>query len=442
MPKLLIPRGATPQQVCDLAKIIPGVLEPFGVDDMLTGRGATLKVRTAVKYFLVAMGVPRDMVRNTMTLEELCQRFNADDCKAAFDRNAWPHARRFPGFPQPAPTPQPVPVEIDDAPQPLEPQPIMPEPAPEPAPIKPRKREEPAPASGLDAVLSEIMRREIEAAFAKRPALDPIEVERLVQKYTTITRVEIVRPGADPEPIPGAHHHAFPALLKLASARHHVYLYGPAGSGKSTAAKNAAAALKLGFASTGKVDSKYDLLGFRDAHGRMVRTPFRETWEGGGLFLFDEMDRSDPSAVVAMNNGLATGQLDFPDGTIARHADCVVIAGGNTAMRGGDRLYSAAIGQDASVSDRFVFLPWGYDESLERMIAGDDAGRWVSFVQNVRRSAAKLKIDLVASPRSSIEGAKLIRAGFTPKETADMVLWRGLDPAMIAKITADVGSVS
>jgi len=436
MPKLLIPRGATPRQVCDLAKIEPGVLEPFGIDDMLTGRGATLKVRSAVKYFLLAFGVERSMVRDTMTLAELCDRFNMADCKAAWLSDTWPRGNHRPGPPAPQPPAPFSPTPAPPTPMPENPIviPDLPDDLPEPPPVIAK----PSPVGGLEAFLTGIMRGEIDAAFAKRPVVDQAEIERLVQKFTTITRVEIARPGQDPEILPGTHHAAFPALLKLASARHNVYLYGPAGSGKSTAAKNAATALKLGFASTGKVDSKYDLLGFRDAHGRMVRTPFRETWEGGGLFLFDEMDRSDPSAVVAMNNGLATGQLDFPDGTIAKHADCVVIAGGNTAMRGGDRLYSAAIGQDASVSDRFVFLPWNYDEGLERSIAGDDAGTWVSFVQNVRRSAAKLKIDLVASPRSSIEGAKLLRAGFNRQEVASMVLWRGLDPAMIAKITADV----
>lgn len=427
MPKLVIPKGAGPRLVASLAGIQPGTLESISLEPL---PGHEVSPRTAVKYYLVACGWPRQEVRESMGLAEMVAAFNAEKCRAAWEANRWPHDRR-PHAPQPQPEPQPEP---QPQPQPEPENQPMPQPEPMPQPKPPA-----APAGSLEAALAAIVDMRVEAAMAARPAIDVEEVRRIAREAASVTRVEVVTPAGDVKPVEGLHHREFPKLLKLASARFHVFLHGPSGSGKSTAAKAASKALGLGFGSTGKVDSKYDLLGFRDAHGRTIRTPFREIWENGGLFLFDEMDRSDPSAVVALNNGLATGSLDFADGTVEKHPDTVIIAGGNTTMRGADRMFTAAVSQDASVADRFVFLAWGYDEGLERQLAGDDQAAWVNMVQNVRRAVAALKVDLVVSPRASIEGAKLLRMGFPQKQVAEMVLWKGCDAATVSKVLANVG---
>lgn len=422
MPKLIIPKGTSPVGLCAMAGIKPGEVTTVGLEPLA---GHTVAARTAIRYFLIASGRDRNMVREA-SLPVLASMFNDDASKAVFAADAW----RAKGEPIPDETPD------DDE---KEPAPVpTPEPAPEPAPLPKTKPAPEAPATGLDALLAGIVASVVDRRLAERPAVDLDEVRRVAREAANIVTVQVQHPGEAPAPVPGLHHRAFPDLLRLAGARIHVYLHGPAGGGKSTAAKACAGALKLPFGSTGKVDSKYDLLGFRDAHGRTVRTPFREVWEAGGVFLFDELDRSDPSAVVALNNGLATGALDFADATVDRHPDCVIIAGGNSTMRGADRMYTAAVSQDASVSDRFVFLAWGYDENLERALAGDDSGEWVSFVQNVRRAAAALKIDMVASPRASIEGARLLRLGFKRDAVESMALWKGLDPASIAKIRANL----
>ena len=418
MPRLTIPKGIKPRALCDLAGIKPGEVSTVAIEPIAP---YTVAPRSAIRYFLIASGRDRQTVRDA-SMSALAAMFNEPATLAVWTRDTWRAAG------EPEPKPEEAPGEDDDgeeSPKPEAPKPEAPKPAP-------------SPVSGLDALLSGIVSTIVDARLAERPAVDPAEIARIARAAVSLVTVEIKAPGEEPKRVPGVHHRLFPALLKLAAARHHVYLHGPAGSGKSTAAKACADALKLAFGSTGKVDSKYDLLGFRDAHGRVVRTPFREIWEAGGLFLFDELDRSDPSAVVALNNGLATGALDFADATVERHPDCVIIGGGNSTLRGADRLYTAAVSQDASVSDRFVFLAWGYDEGLERALAGDDSGEWVNFVQNVRRASAALKVDLVASPRASIEGAKLLRLGFKRDEVEHMALWKGLDPASIAKIRANL----
>jgi len=424
VPRLVVPSNASPRQLCAMARILPGTLTAISLDCL---PGGDIPVRTAVKYYLIASGFPRDDVKNAWGFRALIEAFNGQKCVDVYASDAWS------GHEQPTPIPQ---QKEPAMPDPYIPPPVrQPEPTPEPTPA-------PKATGSLDAIIAEIARGEIDRALANRPTLDEARIREIARDAANVTRVEIVLPGAGPETIPGSHHRQFQTLLRLTGLRMHVYLHGPAGSGKSTAAKNAALALKLPFGSTGKIDSKYDLLGFRDAHGRMVRTQLRESWEFGGLFLFDEFDRSDPSAGVALNNGLSTGALDFADCTVPKHPDCVIVAGGNTTMRGADRIYLAATSQDGSVADRFKFIDWQYDEDLESTLAGEDSGPWVSYVQRIRRSAATLKIDLIVSPRASIDGAKLLRAKFAQNEVEQMTIWRGLDPASVAKIKAAAGAQS
>jgi hypothetical protein len=173
----------------------------------------------------------------------------------------------------------------------------------------------------------------------------------------------------------GTQHKAFKSLVMLAMALNgedkNIWLAGPAGSGKTTAARKLADALDLGerFDFNGAIDTEYKLSGFVDAKGRVVSTAFRKIWENGGVYLFDECDASMPGALLAFNAALANGVAAFPDGSIKRHPETVIIAAANTWGFGGDANYIGRAKLDAAFLDRFVTLAWGYDEDLERTIA-------------------------------------------------------------------------
>jgi len=172
-------------------------------------------------------------------------------------------------------------------------------------------------------------------------------------------------------------HMTFGKLVMLASALgnedKNVWLAGPAGSGKTTAARKLAAALgydeESEFDFNGAIDTEYKLSGFVDAKGRVVSTAFRKIWENGGVYLFDECDASMPGALLAFNAALANGYAAFPDGTIKRHEKTVIVAAANTWGFGGDANYVGRAKLDAAFLDRFVTLTWNYDENLEREIA-------------------------------------------------------------------------
>lgn len=250
----------------------------------------------------------------------------------------------------------------------------------------------------------------------------------------------------------GRQHKSFGDLLALLEAGLNVWLVGPAGSGKTTAAEFAAKALGRRFYFNGAIDSEYKLLGFVDAGGKVISRPFREAWEQGGVYLFDEVDASLPSALLAFNAALANGVCDFPDACIPKHPDFVCIAGGNV-WNGATSEYCGRMKQDAAFLDRFVQLEWSYDEALEVEIAtcaavsiakangGDEkaamvaATEWTDYVQAMRKRAKDHGIKIVISPRASMNGAKLLAAGKLSLERVQSVtLRKGLDKDTWAKL--------
>lgn len=245
--------------------------------------------------------------------------------------------------------------------------------------------------------------------------------------------LEIVVKHSDRDPVrlDGPFHPMLPTVITMLGAKSHVYLVGPAGCGKTTIAEQAAKALGIEFRFTGAVGSPYELVGYRDANGHVIRTQFRDAYEHGGLFLFDEVDASDARALLRFNAALANGWSDFPDGKIARHPDFRCIAAANTFGNGADRQYVGRAQLDAATLDRFAFLPMDYDETLEKSI-GDAA--WCQYIHKVRRIVRDLKLRHVVSTRAVIMGSALLGAGVERATVEAAVLWKGLDADGIAKV--------
>ena len=135
-------------------------------------------------------------------------------------------------------------------------------------------------------------------------------------------------------PVGSKRHQIFAALRMTVAAKVNVFLVGPAGSGKTTVAKQVAHSLGLRFHFNGAIHSEYKLTGFRDAQGKVHRTAFREAFEHGGLYLFDEIDASQPAALLAFNAALANGMFDFPDRHVQAHPNFRCIAAANTWGKG------------------------------------------------------------------------------------------------------------
>lgn len=230
----------------------------------------------------------------------------------------------------------------------------------------------------------------------------------------------------------GIVHYQFEELITIVRTGLNVFLTGPAGSGKTTAANQCAKALNIPFYFTGAIASEFKLTGFIDANGKIVSTEFRKAYENGGLFLFDEIDGSFPQAVLAFNAALANDYMDFPDKRIKRHKNFYCIAAANTYGQGADRQYVGRNQLDAASIDRFIFIDWKYDEAMERKLADDD--KWVDYVQSIRRVIEKKEIRHIVSPRASFFGAKLLKNNLDRELVESSVLWKGLDNTTIQMI--------
>jgi len=268
--------------------------------------------------------------------------------------------------------------------------------------------------------------------------LDADAVRDIVRKelpnLIPVTRLEIVTASGTKDHGSKPRHKTLPTLIQALAQKLPVALVGPAGSGKTTAAEQAAEALEVKFYIQGAVQGAHELLGFVDAHGRYQSTPFRQAFEHGGIVCLDELDAGDAAGILVCNSALANGYMAFPDSTepVKRHADFVVVACLNTYGTGADRVYVGRNQMDGATMDRFVVLLWNYDERLERAICGNDS--WCDRVQALRSGAAKEKARVVISPRASIYGARLLASGMTQHVVEESVVWKGIDSELRRRI--------
>ncbi len=247
-------------------------------------------------------------------------------------------------------------------------------------------------------------------------------------------------PEATPEPVPipraPGEHESFGKLLSAVKAGMNVLLVGPAGSGKTTACKKAADALELPFdyVALGPTITESRIFGYMNAAGTYVPTGFRTVYENGGVFLFDEMDSGNPAVLVAINAAIENGVASFPDGLKHRHPDARFVASANTFGRGATAEYVGRNALDAATLDRFTArIEWTYDEALETSIGGNP--EWTKTVQAHRAAVAEIGLKRhVISPRASINGSKLLAAGWKRADVEAAALYWGLDEATTQKL--------
>jgi len=308
----------------------------------------------------------------------------------------------------------------------------------------PQPTPQPTPQNSADNALTIAIANALQATgfSAPKAEIDESKVIELIKQHATpaIKQIEVKQISGDFKNV-GLQHKFFPQLLQLATARLNVWLYGPAGTGKTSAAKAVADALELpfGFVAFSRQSSKGDLFGIRDARGEYHESQFVRVYRDGGVILLDEIDCANDNVLKSLNAALDNGFAVTPDGVIEKHADCIVIAGANTVGNGADAEYSAAQQIDASTLDRFFFLHWPVDEAFEAALIGaakaDESAdtlrgsdvptkeQWLHVVRSARRNGSANRVWI--SSRAVRDGAKLIGAGVCLKDLCTGLIWRG-----------------
>jgi DNA replication protein DnaC len=219
-------------------------------------------------------------------------------------------------------------------------------------------------------------------------------------------------------------HSEFTSILDILEEGLAVYLYGPAGTGKSNLAEQIARRLKLEFYPMSTVTQEFKFTGFVDGHGKYHETNFYKAVKNGGLFFIDEMDSCSSDVLVGLNACLANGYFDFPNETVQAHKDFRVISAGNTIGRGADDTYTGRQPIDLSTMDRFLAIKIDYDINIDMAVSKGDTAL-VNFANALRKASQETEITILVSYRALNVITKLKEKFELPK-LINMAVLKGL----------------
>lgn len=193
----------------------------------------------------------------------------------------------------------------------------------------------------------------------------------------------------------------FETIVTFLSVGEHVYLYGPAGSGKNVLCEQVAQALNAEFFYLNTLYTKYDITGFMDATGKFIETvAYKFLKSEKGVLMLDEIDNSQAEALIPINALLANGYLTFANGeTLYLDENHKIIAAGNTNGQGATEEYNGRYKMDESTRDRFCFFFIDYDKAVEEAIVGEKKDI-LSFIYDLRTICKDSQISIILGYRA------------------------------------------
>lgn len=234
----------------------------------------------------------------------------------------------------------------------------------------------------------------IKEIYAKyRDLIDKIVTSQAVPKINIIKLNDVEIGRTDIE----LFHEKYEEIASSVQLDEPVMLIGPAGSGKNHVIAQIAKAFGQKMYYTNNVSNEFKLTGFIDAGGNYRDTEFYKAFKYGGIFFLDEIDNSDPSALIIINSALANGYMAFPHETIEKHPIFRMIAAANTWGKGADLQYIGRTALDGATLDRFDNIFFDYDRKLEKALYPNR--QVLEFMWAFRDSVEKSKIPHIISTR-------------------------------------------
>lgn len=243
-----------------------------------------------------------------------------------------------------------------------------------------------------------------------KPSIVEMVNDYLSENGMALRKVQVIVNDIVKHEISGLFHKDFEKVLKLVNNDIPTMLVGPAGSGKNVCIKQVADALGLNMYYTNNVSNEFKITGFVDAGGVYHETEFYKAFKNGGLFFLDEIDSSDPSALIILNSAISNGYVTFPHEKVERHSNFRCVAAANTWGNGIDFQYVGRNALDGASLDRFVSISFDYDESLEKALYPNQ--NLLDFVWEARKITFENQIRHIFSTRTIKYAYEMEEAGF------------------------------
>lgn len=247
-------------------------------------------------------------------------------------------------------------------------------------------------------------------------------------------------------------HFLFSAVVRLLGATDrfgtplNVALVGPPGTGKTRMCLNCAQALGEEFVLLpfNPQTTKSEILGYMDANGHYVESPFYKAFKHGKLYIADEFDAANPAVATIQNAAVSNRVMTFPNGeTVTAHEKFRAIYCMNTYGLGADDRFTGRSRLDMATLDRMVFVLIPIDPGLEASLIGipdvaspesqiDKGGRFenenaiLHRVITIRGVVEKEHLRYCVSPRSTIHACAMHDAGFGREWIEECCIWRGM----------------
>lgn len=220
-------------------------------------------------------------------------------------------------------------------------------------------------------------------------------------------------------------------IARIESGFENIWLYGPAGCGKTTICREAAKKLELPcfILSCCKDTDPAQIRG--KIYPEAQESELIKYYEQPSVIVLDEFTSCEDATAMLLNSALANGEILAATGRqVKRHPQCVIIATSNTTGQGGDEMYCGNNRLDASTLDRFAggFIEVKYSTTYEKKYDAE----CYEFILKLRKVCEQRSLQRIVSTRLLQACCKLKQAGmdFRKESLAD---WTKDERAIVSR---------